>query len=413
MAKLSIPTKDTQSILPDDLSFELARLSSEDKSWKLVIDRIAELLRKSVIFDNLVIYKKLDSPESYEVIYAKAVGRGKMSGETVSWGESIISQVFASHEAIFQESAIVDDPNRLDHPIAAGYPIEVSQDLQYTLVLIRFGGPLFSDTDKTISDLFISHLKIVLQKKNLLDKITNLEAEHQQVALQDDFISTISHELLSPIGFIKGYTTTLMRADTSWNVDTQKEFLQIIDEETDRLQELLDNVLDSARLQNGSMPIDKQPVRIEVLLRDVVKRAIAHQSNIVINASLPDQLPGINGDGRRLTQVFENLISNAIKYAPGAKLTISASILGDRIHILFSDDGPGISPRYLPFLFQKFYRTPDGNTNIRGSGLGLFICKQIIEAHNGEIFAESTPGNGAQFHILLPISSAKAADNDR
>jgi signal transduction histidine kinase len=336
-----------------------------------------------------------------------------MSGESVSWGESIVSQVFSSHEVVIHEGITVDGSDRLDHPYIIGYSIDINPETLYTMVLIRFGGPPFSLLDQSLIGLFICHTKIILQKKYYLDRITNLEAEQQQIAMQEDFISTISHELLSPIGFIKGYTTTLMRADTTWNVETQKEFLQIIDEETDRLQELLDNMLDSARLQNGSMPIDKQPVRIEVLLRDVVKRAIAHQSNIEINTGLPDHLPGIDGDGRRLTQVFENLISNAIKYAPGSKLTISAALLVDRIHILFSDDGPGISPRYLPFLFQKFYRTPDGNTSVRGSGLGLYICKQIIEAHSGEIFAESTLGKGTQIHILLPISNGKSTDNDR
>ena len=196
-----------------------------------------------------------------------------------------------------------------------------------------------------------------------------------------------------------------MRADTTWNTSTQKEFLQIIDEETDRLQELLDNMLDSARLQNGSMQIEYQPIRIEVLIRDVIKRAIAHQSNIQVISDLSENLPAIRGDGRRLSQVLENLISNAIKYAPGSILTISAALLSDRIHVSFVDNGPGISARYLPFLFQKFYRSPDGSTSTRGSGLGLYICRQIIEAHSGEIFAESELGKGTQIHILLPVTN--------
>lgn len=408
-----VKAKDNHSSSVNELAVTLANLSSDDISWKSSLDKLTALLRKSVIFDNLVIYKKLDTPESYEVIYARAVGRGKLSGESVSWGESIISQVFITHAVVTEDVDVSNVADRLDQPYVIGYPIDITTDIQYTMVLIRFGGPSFTTIDRSFIDLFISHTKIILQKKTLLDRITNLEAEHQQIAMQEDFISTISHELLSPLGFIKGYTTTLMRADTTWNIENQKEFLQIIDEETDRLQELLDNMLDSARLQNGSMSIDTQPVRIETLLRDVIKRAIAHQSNIQIIPGLPDQLPGINGDGRRLTQVFENLISNAIKYAPGSKLTISAELMGDRIHILFSDDGPGISPRYLPFLFQKFYRSPDGNTSVRGSGLGLYICRQLIEAHSGEIFAESTLGKGTQIHILLPVSNGKSTDNDR
>ncbi len=323
----------------------------------------------------------------------------------ISWGESVISQVFSTGELAIQEISTEEIPDRLDNPCAIGYPISVNQNEQFAFVLIRFGGPSFAKEDIGSIELFSLHIKTLLQKKNLLDRITRLESEHQQIAIQEDFISTISHELLSPIGFIKGYTTTLMRADTTWNTSTQREFLQIIDEETDRLQELLDNMLDSARLQNGSMQIEYQPIRIEVLIRDVIKRAIAHQSNIQIISDLAQNLPAIRGDGRRLSQVLENLISNAIKYAPGSILTISAALLSDRIHVSFVDNGPGISARYLPFLFQKFYRSPDGSTSTRGSGLGLYICRQIIEAHSGEIFAESELGKGTQIHILLPVTN--------
>jgi signal transduction histidine kinase len=396
-----------------ELLLDLARITSNEQSWKSNLSLLATLLRKFVIFDNLVLYKKLDSPDSYEVIYAKAMGRGKTQGDTISWGESIISHVFSSHQIITDELISTDFPDRLHHPYVIGIPIEIQPETFFSLILIRFGGPSFSSEDQSIIEMYNYHVKCILQKKTLLDKVTQLEAEHQQVAMQEDFISTISHELLSPIGFIKGYTTTLMRSDTTWNMDNQKEFLQIIDEETDRLQELLDNMLDSARLQNGSMPIDNQPVRIEVLLRDVVKRAIAHQSNLKIVTSLPDHLPVIKGDSRRLSQVFENLISNCVKYAPGSTLTISSKILENQIHVLFSDDGPGISPRNLPFLFQKFYRSLDGNTSIRGSGLGLYICRQIINAHTGEIFAEAVLGKGTQIHILLPITNGKSIDNDR
>ncbi len=389
----------------EKLSIDLAKITADDLSWKKGLDHFAILLRNAVIFDNFVLYNNLDLPDSYEVIYAKAVGRGKSSGEMLSWGESVVSQVFSTGEVVIQEISTEEIPDRLDNPCAIGYPIMMNSIGQFALILIRFGGPSFTKYDLGLIELFTLHIKTLLRKKKLLDKITSLEAEHQQIAMQEDFISTISHELLSPIGFIKGYTTTLMRSDTTWNTDTQKEFLQIIDEETDRLQELLDNMLDSARLQNGSMPIEFQPIRVEVLIRDVIKRAIAHQSNIQLNSDFSENLPAIKGDGRRLSQVFENLISNSIKYAPGAILTISAAILSDKIHISFVDDGPGISPRYLPFLFQKFYRSPDGSTSTRGSGLGLYICRQIIEAHSGEIFAESSLGKGTQIHILLPVSN--------
>ena len=176
---------------------------------------MAALLRKTIIFDNFVLYKSIESPDNYEVIFAKALGRGKASGETISWEKQSSARYFPLEKLLYKNSTLSKFLNRSDHPFVIGFPIEITPDIFYTLMIIRFGGPSFTDEDKSMIELFTHHIKMILQKKSLLDKIANLEAEHEHIAIQDDFISTISHELLSPIGFIKGYTTTLMRSDTT------------------------------------------------------------------------------------------------------------------------------------------------------------------------------------------------------
>jgi signal transduction histidine kinase len=269
--------------------------------------------------------------------------------------------------------------------------------------MVRFGGPEYSSGDKQSSAYLTCQITLLFKQQQLRDQLLDLEKEREQFILQEDFISTISHELLSPIGVIKGYTTTLLRADSNWNKEMQQEFLTVIDEETDRLEELIDNLLDSARLQSGSLSMDHQPVRLDTLLRDVVMRALSRQTNLTLKLDIKPDLPPILGDSRRLTQVFENIISNAIKYAPGCNLTIQARQQGKKIHIDFIDDGPGVSHRYLPSLFKKFYRNPESSTNTHGTGLGLFICKQIIQAHHGEIFAESELGKGLTIHVIIPL----------
>ena len=107
----------------------MADLSSDDLFWKSSLDQLAALLRKTIIFDNFVLYKRIESPDNFEVIFAKALGRGKSSGETISWGESIVSQVFSTHQVTIQEFNPVDFPDRLDHPFVIGYPIDITPDI--------------------------------------------------------------------------------------------------------------------------------------------------------------------------------------------------------------------------------------------------------------------------------------------
>jgi signal transduction histidine kinase len=237
------------------------------------------------------------------------------------------------------------------------------------------------------------------------ENLMQLELSSQRAQFQDDFIATISHELHTPLGFIKGYTTSLLRQDTRWDPDTQKEFLTIIDEESDHLIRLVDHILDSARLQSGNIHMDFQPVRLDSLLRDVVTRV--HNRNkslkVIFNAG---PTPSIKADIVRLTQVFDNLFNNALKYADGSKITISLTAYPEKQVVSFADEGPGIPTEYLPHIFERFYRVP-GHPNLRGTGLGLFICKQIIQAHNGTISVQTSPGKGTRFLIELPVKNRK------
>ena len=142
-----------------------------------------------------------------------------------------------------------------------------------------------------------------------------------------------------------------------------------------------------------------QPSRIDSIIRDVVMRTQLRYKDVVITVNLPAVL--VQADSVRLTQIFENLINNAIKYAPGSPILISAKQEKDDLHITVTDHGPGITAEHLTHLFDRFYRVPGQAAS--GTGLGLFICKQIILAHKGKIWVESMPGEGTTFHILLPI----------
>ena len=222
--------------------------------------------------------------------------------------------------------------------------------------------------------------------------------------LQDDFIAAVSHELNTPLGFIKGYTTTLLRDDTKWDDKTRIEFLQIIDEESDRLSELIGNLLDSSRLQSGNLHMDIQEQDIRSFLGSVVNRLRSHYEKLDITVKAPNPDARINTDTKRLNQVLDNLINNASKYAPHSKPRILFKATKKKLRISIEDDGPGISKEHLDSVFKRFYRVPENSTGVRGSGLGLFICQQIVNEHDGKIYAASTVGKGTTFHVEIPYS---------
>ena len=271
------------------------------------------------------------------------------------------------------------------------------------MIFVRFGGPPYETEHMKLAAFAANLLSLLFQRLTWDATDTELRDLKRQMQLQEDFVSTISHELRTPLGFIKGYSTSLLREDTSWDAETQKEFLKIIDEEADRLSLLIENVLEAARLQSRTLPLRFQTLRLDSVLRDVVTRLRVRHKDLDVSMDLKNT-PSIQGDGVRLAQVFDNLFTNAIKYAPNAPITVLLEQVGNQVIISFIDRGPGIPKEALAFIFDRFYRVRT-EKSVTGTGLGLYICKQIIEAHRGKIWAESDPGQGTTFFIELPINS--------
>ncbi len=395
--------------VPTDLLYAISRLVTQSPEWKPALDEITRLVRVYLIYDNVAVYIGDPTHQNVDVAYARATGRGRSAEADVAWGENLAGSVALSAEPILQEPENDTNRNRLERPFILGLPLRIGQKSHGAILLIRFGGPPFSQDNIRLAEFIASQIALLVERQKIREDYTNLEKQHQQSRLQQDFISTISHELRSPLGFIKGYTTTLLRSDTTWDQKTQEEFLTIIDQETDRLQQLIDNLLDSARLQAGELPILFQHVRLDSVLNDIILRSRLHHPSLHLTLEMESPISPIRADPQRLAQVFENLISNAVKYAPGSPIKISITQNEETVKIDFKDQGPGISPIYLPYIFDRFFRSPD-SPNIHGSGLGLYICKQIIRAHKGEISANSTVGVGTIISITLPREEASSRE---
>lgn len=378
-------------------------LLSSTASWKENLDELFLLSRQDIIYDNLVIYQTDPDSGSLEVLYAKSTGRGKSAEADASWGESLANRVIHENQLICEEPEHQGQRNRLSHPYLLGIPINREEKLPGVLVFIRFGGPSFCQEDCLVAQRVANLTTSIMHKKVLAEFSSKIESIQSVTNLQADFISTISHELRSPLGFIKGYTTTLLRTDTNWDRETQKDFLEIIERETNNLTNLIEDLLDSSRLQSGQMKFDFHLVRIDSLLRDEVNRAHLTNPEQKIILDFESDIPAIEGDPRKLAQVFDNLLSNTRKYAPDSQLLIKVRKTKNHLTIEFNDNGPGIPGLYQPRLFTRFFRVPEQAMKAHGSGLGLFICKQIIEKHEGSIILKPSE-TGTHFVITLPFT---------
>lgn len=382
--------------------YSLSQICWEASNWKAALDEIVKQIRPYFIFDNLAVYLSSASQLNLEVSYAKATGRGKSKEADVAWGENITSEVIRQGHTILQEPDELQN-DRLQEPYLLAVPLQSINTWYGVVIFIRFGGPPFNEDQVLFAEFMVHQISSMILRQEHEKMIKKLEDHISTLQIQEDFISTLSHELKNPIGFIKGYTTTLLRTDTNWPHETQMEFLNIIDQETDHLKDLIDNLLDSSRLQSGKGNLNFQILRLDAILNDVISHSRMLHPDLEIHLDIRQELPNLNGDPRRLKQVFDNLISNSTKYAPHSPIKIRVYREKTGISIDCRDFGPGIPAKEIDKIFNRFYRCEKHSDETHGSGLGLFICEKIISAHKGKISATSIPGKGVTFHIFLPL----------
>ena len=389
----------------------IAEIVTQRGDWKQALDEVLAVVHSIFIFDNLALFVAEQEASSLtEIVYARAVGRGQSAGADAAWGVDIATQVMERNDIVLQEPGQLQiKGDRLGEAFLLGLPLRTSTGLYGAMVFVRFGGPVYSTEHILHARYIASQFAGLFERKKLNEDIRALEEARRLLALQDDFIATISHELRTPLGFIKGYSTTLLRQDTEWDETTRREFLTIIEEEADHLTTLIENVLESARLQSNTLPMKFQPARLDTLIVETATRAQARSKGLQVKLDFPIR-PVISIDSVRIAQVLSNLFSNAVKYAPNASISISISEFPGYYRIRFADSGPGISPEHLPNLFNRFFRVPGQGGS--GSGLGLFICNKIIIAHGGSLSVESEPGIGTAFLIDLPINPVIRPEGD-
>jgi signal transduction histidine kinase len=402
---MNSPEENTESFVlrPEDIKavYAIGLAIAQTETIDTAMDLIVLHTRHVLIFDNLVLYTPREG-NGLDPSYARVVGRGKNAEGEIEWGEKIANQAFSSKQtSLTQEKVEGWENNRLFWRDFLGLPLKAGDDVLGVLVFGRFGGPPYTPDQIRLAEFIAAQTAQLVENHHLVERVAKLEAERWLRRMQDDFITTISHELRTPIGFIKGYATTLLREDIKWDDNSRHEFLTIIDEEADRLHNLIEDLLDSSRLKAGTMFMQLQPVRIDMMLREIVVRSTTRYASLSVQLRADHDVV-VMADPTRITQVFDNLLSNAVKYAPGSEVVISLKNSADTCLISVEDHGPGIAQEHLGHLFERFYRVPETRIANHGTGLGLYICKEIIHGHGGEISVSSEVSKGTTFIITLP-----------
>jgi PAS domain S-box-containing protein len=232
----------------------------------------------------------------------------------------------------------------------------------------------------------------------------DITARKEAEELQSTFLSVISHELQTPIAIIKGYAG--LYADETTKIDPAKmrEKMQVIQEESDRLSKLVENLLYASRLQAGGIQLNRQPLDLPSLIRRVVPKVSSVSKSHKIKVELPAELPDVSADYDKIEQVVVNLVENAIKYSPAeTEITVSAHFTGNEVIVTVADQGIGVPEAERERIFERFSRLDSRYVRERkGAGLGLYICKAIVEAHGGKIWVEASAQKGSRFNFSLP-----------
>jgi hypothetical protein len=226
-------------------------------------------------------------------------------------------------------------------------------------------------------------------------------ARRHQAATGIEIVSTVSHELRSPLTSVKGYTSLLLNRWDRLRDDQKKMMLEQVNHDADRVTRLITELLDISRLESGRLVLRRQMVDLRALTAGVVEKVHMEYPDLDATVEVPEDIPAVYADPDKIVQVLTNLVENACKYGSPKGLRVDAEVATDEVAIVVSDKGEGIPETDVSKIFTKFFRRAE--TKPTGSGLGLWISRGLVEAHGGRLTASSIPGEGSTFRFTLPL----------
>ena len=288
------------------------------------------------------------------------------------------------------------------HPPELTVPIQAARGVLGEIRLWR-AAPAILSSEKRLLQTFASQGALALERARLADAESRAKVLEESDRLKSAILSSVSHELRTPLSTIKAAASSLRGKEVGWDSSARTELVAAIDDEADHLNLLVGNLLDMSRIESGAL----NPKREWNILSEIVGGVLGRMKHLAeehrVEVDLPESLPLVPVDYVQMEQVFTNLVSNSLKYAPANTLIqIHAEVQSDSIRVQMTNQGPQVPPEDLERIFDKFHRVTAAD-RVVGTGLGLSICKGIIEAHSGRIWAENLP-DGLAFNFTLPLT---------
>jgi two-component system sensor histidine kinase KdpD len=265
-------------------------------------------------------------------------------------------------------------------------------------------GALDAGEPRRLLEAFANQIGLAVERSLLAEETQRAERRSEAEQLRNSLLSSVSHDLRTPLTVITGAASTLVGGGETLDAVTRRDLAETIREEADRLNRLVSNLLDMTRLESGAAPLHREWQPLAGVVGAALMRMGRHLEGRLVSTDLPATLPLVPIDGALIEQVFFNLLDNAVKYTPeGCPIEITAQASKVAVTVSFADRGAGLPADVLDRVFEKFYRAKP-TTARGGAGLGLTICRAIISAHGGRIWAENRPGGGLVFHFTLPLA---------
>lgn len=285
-----------------------------------------------------------------------------------------------------------------------------------TLVAYALRQSIFARDDLDLLQLLADQAAVVLEAHILIHEMASVRAAEETVRLRDEFLSAAAHDLKNPLASIAGFSQLLMkRAERSPESPVDLKVLGRVHAQAMRMTRMIDRILDSSRAEEGRLVGTRSEVDLARLAAEAADTVDSDLHKITVEAETP-----VVGkfDGNRVMQLLENLLANAVKYSPdGGTVRVAVTKEGNEAQLAVTDQGIGVPAEELPHIFERFHRASNSEVNrVEGTGLGLFICRRIVEEHGGRIWATSQLGKGTTIHVILPLlvedAGAGEASND-
>ncbi|HVM81762.1 MAG TPA: ATP-binding protein, partial [Stellaceae bacterium] len=272
-------------------------------------------------------------------------------------------------------------------------------------------GPLLTPDERRLLDALSDQAAVAIERIHLAEDIDEARILAATERLRSTLLSSISHDLRTPLASIIGSVTTLRGIAADAPKAAREELMATIQDEAERLNRFVGNLLDITRLESGTLQFHREAVDLREIVETALRRATRILEQHRVEVDLPPDLPMLEADPPLLEQALFNLLDNAGKYAPkGSLIRIGARREGERVTIAVEDEGEGIPPEQLERIFDKFHRVQEGDKRPAGTGLGLAICRGFVEAMGGEVKAANrSDRSGARFTIELPVAAEAPA----